>query len=325
MIGAELTGIGFLYDLQCLRETMTPAVTAFIALFSNVFFYAVFPVVLTALFFWFIDKKSAHLIGLSLAVSMLLSGLVKNCVRRPRPNVLDSRIVPLHPADPGSYSFPSSHVSASASSYFSVILLLLTGRAGLPSSRRSVSILFSGIFASLVFLISFSRMYTGNHTLTDVAGGLFLSLLTVSAADFLIRKCYDRDRSYYMLMAGFAVLTGAVFSATLFIIHSSGSPAGRLPAVFCFSFSFIAGAVLDRRFFRYAVPEMSAARKAALMIFGILIIGAVSAVFLVLLPEGLSYAAVGAFGGLWITVVYPLIITKLSGKRIRFRFHAPFV
>lgn len=314
VIGAELTGIGFLYDLQCLREMMPQVVTDILTLFSHEFFYAGFPVFLTALFFWFIDKKSAHLIGISFGASMLLSGFIKNFIRQPRPFLLDGRLVPSAPADPGSYSFPSGHVSASSSSYFSVIILLLTGRAGLPSSGRSLSILFSGILSLLVFLIAFSRMYTGNHTPLDVAGGLFLSLVIVSVTDHLLRKCYDQDRIYYVLIAGFAFLTVAVFSAAVFIMNLSGSPAGHLPAVFCFSFSFIAGAALDRRFFRYEIPEMSAARKTALLISGILLIGAVSAFFLLLLPAGISYAAAGVAAGLQLTVVYPFIITKFSGK-----------
>ncbi|GEM_PF-468567 len=126
-------------------------------------------VVLTALIIWFARRRLAALLMILVyEVSEQVYPLVKSIVHRPRPTEARHVLV-LTPAS--GTSFPSGHV-VTYSSYWGLLFLLvifvLPGRWSRTWWWRVPVLLVSGAF---VMLIGPSRIYVGDHWLTDVMGG----------------------------------------------------------------------------------------------------------------------------------------------------------
>ncbi|WP_343209517.1 phosphatase PAP2 family protein [Anaerolentibacter hominis] len=110
--------------------------------------------------------------GTSLFFSFLAGNIIlKNLVARSRPCWIDTGIQLLI-ANPGDYSFPSGHTSASFAA--AMALFLYDKKLGIPA-------------LVLASLIGFSRMYLFVHFPTDVLAGAALGILSALAAVFLIK------------------------------------------------------------------------------------------------------------------------------------------
>jgi membrane-associated phospholipid phosphatase len=126
-------------------------------------------VVLTAIIIWFARRRLAALLMIAVyEVSEQVYPLVKLVIHRPRPTEARHVLV-LTPAT--GTSFPSGHV-VTYSSYWGLLFLLvifvLPGRWSKTWWWRVPVLLVSGAF---IILIGPSRIYVGDHWLTDVMGG----------------------------------------------------------------------------------------------------------------------------------------------------------
>ena len=109
------------------------------------------------------QRRSDRLLALVVIVfgGMVLNGLVKYIVHRPRP-FFDNPLLTLT-----SYSFPSGHAMAAT-----VLYGLLVAFAVQTSKNWRHRVIAVSIGVSLVTLVCFSRIYLGVHYLTDVLGGV---------------------------------------------------------------------------------------------------------------------------------------------------------
>jgi len=114
-------------------------------------------------------------LAIFLVITMALTYFIKMVFARPRPNcsgisVYDDDLV-------SSFSYPSGHVSRATGAF----LILSRG----SRTRESLAVM-------AISLVSLSRIILGAHYLTDVVGGIFLSLAAEKLADlcvpFLKRK-----------------------------------------------------------------------------------------------------------------------------------------
>jgi undecaprenyl-diphosphatase len=126
---------------------------------ANVFWAAVIATV------WFRrgQKDKAAFLFLGTALGSILSPLLKNVFRRPRP---------LLPDQLETWSFPSGH--ALSITVFSLLLAWLYARA--KPERR---LCYYALAAMIIALVSFSRVYLGVHYVTDVIGGCLIGLAFV--------------------------------------------------------------------------------------------------------------------------------------------------
>lgn len=138
---------------------------SFFAFFSGLGnFGIVWLIIACVLFIWeeLKDKKGLIALVLSILLSIFISdGLIKNIVRRPRPEFnLESTIVVQDKRT--SYSFPSGHTTIAFAAAFV-----------LAHEHRKWAI---GYYL-IAFLIAFSRIYLGKHYPIDVLAGLILGSL----------------------------------------------------------------------------------------------------------------------------------------------------
>jgi len=112
--------------------------------------------------FLLIDGKrdAAVLVLASVAGGVLLSGILKLGVDRPRPD-----LVP-HLVEEYTASFPSGHAMLSA-----VVYLTLGGLLSRVEGPRRIKIYVLSVSLILAFLIGLSRIYLGVHWPTDVLAG----------------------------------------------------------------------------------------------------------------------------------------------------------
>jgi len=135
-------------------------------------------IVVICIAYWCINKMFAYKTGMIFFLSGLTVQGMKIGFRIPRPWVLDPTFNPVESAmvRATGYSFPSGHTQAGAS---------LFGSLGAQFKQVYLKV----IFFAIVFLIGFSRMYLGVHTLMDVAVSIALTLVIV----FITYKLFSGD------------------------------------------------------------------------------------------------------------------------------------
>ena len=127
--------------------------------------------------FWCVDKRFGFkLINVYLLGSVVNSAL-KNVFRRPRP--YDKGVASIGEKT-GGYSFPSGHSHSIAN---------LSTQAYMRYSRWQVLVAGIVITASVMF----TRMYLGQHYLTDVLAGSALGVATAILFSFLFEKLGDNE------------------------------------------------------------------------------------------------------------------------------------
>jgi len=110
------------------------------------------------------NKKIALIFLISLCGNVLFNQLLKVIVARERP--IDKLI------NIGGFSFPSGHAMVSMFFYGGIMYLISK-----LVKRKVLRIMLIIMFAILIFLIGFSRIYLGVHYFSDVLVGFLVSIL----------------------------------------------------------------------------------------------------------------------------------------------------
>lgn len=138
---------------------------------------------------FFIDKKYGLFFGAGFLSCIGINYCIKEIVARPRPYMANSQII--NKLSTIGKSFPSGH---SVSVIFIVLTLLYLfyylnqkGKFKLYNKIwfKTLSITFAVI---LVILTAISRMYLGQHYITDILAGLFLGAVGFWVTFLLVRK-----------------------------------------------------------------------------------------------------------------------------------------
>ena len=121
------------------------------------------------IFFVFYKKKFAINFGITYGVSVGINYLIKLIVARPRPYVVDPTI--MNKLSAIGNSFPSGH-TLSASIICSFLLFWIIKKC----KNKTLKAFLCGIVVLFILAVIFSRMYLGQHYLSDTIGGLLLGV-----------------------------------------------------------------------------------------------------------------------------------------------------
>lgn len=163
--------------IQKLNSAFFDIFCEFISYISNYFGF----LFLFLIFFIFLNKKYALCLGFTYGIGIGFNYLFKALFNRLRPYEVDLTIINKLSAT-GS-SFPSGHtVGAMIISIFIIYYIFKNSR------KKYVKII--SIILLIIFIISvgFSRMYLGQHYLTDIIGGMIFGLIY----SFLGILCYNK-------------------------------------------------------------------------------------------------------------------------------------
>ncbi len=145
-------------------------------------------ILLVAVFYWLINKRSAFKLVFTYIFSASLNELIKGFVNRTRPYE-EADIRSIGPKTHGS-SMPSGH--SQASSVISSILYL--------EYRKKIPWLKWVLLANLI-LVPLSRMYLGQHYLTDVLVGVIIGVGISIVMSYLVDKMGKFEYVYGLILA----------------------------------------------------------------------------------------------------------------------------
>ena len=153
------------------------------------------------MFYWFINKKDAFKLVFTFILSAVGIVGVKNIVKRPRPYI-DYPDLNVGARTSG-YSFPSGHAHNIA-----VISTTVYDKYKLRYKWLNYLLL------AAMIIVPFTRLYLGQHYLTDVLAGLAIGIGITFLSLFLINKMGDKENLWGLLFAGVfsLALIGLLFS-----------------------------------------------------------------------------------------------------------------
>ncbi len=189
--------------IQSLRNPVLDWLFYFITHFGDKYVFIGAAVII----YWTINKRYAHRFVFAFMISALVNSSLKQIFQRLRPYYYPGVTYETRWLTPG-YAFPSGHSQAAG----------VLGYTLYDVSKRKNKkwILYLGI--AIMVLVPFSRVYLGQHYLSDVVVGVLLSFVLVHFLFKLIDKMGDHEHVYTLMLAPIAMLTlFFVQNAVLFI------------------------------------------------------------------------------------------------------------
>ena len=216
-----------------------------------------FFIVLAVIIYWTMNKKFAHRFALMYMIASLFSFILKNIVKRARPYDEAGVTVPFDYHTTG-YSMPSGHATAVGA----------MGYAGLKVSKQTGKSWLMYVSMIMMIVVPFTRMYLGQHYLSDVVVGLVIGLGFAYLIDKLVDLMGDKEEWWTFVLLPVAVIFMIIFpDHDLFV--AAGAYAG-----------FAIGYFVEKRYVKFDVKAT----------FWIQVLKVVSGIIVVLLiKEGLKF------------------------------------
>src|SRR5690554_81950 len=184
--------------------------------------------------YWFFNKRVAFKLVFVFISSAIVNELLKGIFTRNRPYVEDPTLgvgTPTH-----GYSFPSGH--AQNTGVLSTVLYKNYGN----KNRWLKWVLFAAMI-----IVPLTRMYLGQHYLTDVLAGLALGVVIALTVSVLVDMMGDKEHLFGLLII-------IPLIAIIFIIAALGQPYEELKNLFVAVgglSGFFVGYAIDKLFIRY--------------------------------------------------------------------------
>lgn len=308
----------FLNVLQSFREDFGSIFTAF---FQKVTFFGELntALILLAIIYWCIDKKTGIYLMTGWCWNRLLNGFLKVTACVYRPWIIDSRIVPDQTAlaTATGYSFPSGH-SVNSTSIFGGISL----KKGIKTSLRILCIIG-------FLLVAFSRLYLCVHTPKDVIVGVICSLIIMWVCMIVLRKTENKKNADLVIAAisiviGIAIALYAQFKPYPVDYDADGAVLveGIKMASDCFkgvgwSIGFFVGSVLEKRYVNFTSDGTIQQRAVRLFggLLGFYFVNLILSSLVKLVITGTVATIVTSFIVMfYITFVFPWLIKIVQKK-----------
>lgn len=288
--------IGIVKTIQKLSSGFMDVLMKGISLFGTVYFL----IGVILVMYYFFDKRYAINFGIAAAFSIFLNLFLKTWVKRPRPYLQDSGII--QKATENGYSFASGHSLVISASSVGII----------DRSRRDGKLKWWSVLLCVLacILVGFSRIYLGEHFLTDVITGLFIGAFVtpfvLKAVNKIIKDSYYKWLGLALFVVGFVFVF--VFHGELFVNNQSIKT-----MVICGgSLGAGLGLFLEFKFVKFELSKLTSRKHVwwvgllALLEVAILFVG------LLFLPKyGIALYASSAFIGFFATYVQSIIMKKI--------------
>ncbi len=185
--------------------------------------------------FWCINKKLGYKLIYSALYSLGINQFLKILVKRPRPWVEDKTFKPVKGAKGAAtgYSFPSGHTANAA---------VLFGNLLIAFKKAWVK----ALFAVVILLIAFSRLYLGVHFLSDVLVSLVITAMLVIVVSKALDLAENNNLSEIILNIGLIALATALLIYCRY--SSNGEPEAQTALKTAYTFIGVATAVVVSRF-----------------------------------------------------------------------------
>lgn len=247
-------------------------------------------ILVAVILYWTVDKKFAHKFVFAFIISAAVNSSLKEMFKRVRPFYLSGIESEAHWQTDG-YSFPSGHAQAAG----------VLGYTGLAAYKRYGFKFLRYISLFIMIFVPISRIYLGQHYLTDVLVGLLLAY-GIAALMFKLVDRMKNEEDIYTLM-----LVPIFFILMIFIKnHDLYIAAGGFTG-------FALGYYLEKRYIKYDVKDKML-YQIIKVIFGIIIALAIKEGFKLIVPDTIFFDFI-RYGliGLWAALGAPWVFNY--GKR----------
>ena len=249
--------------------------------------------------FWVVNKRFAYKFLFAFIGSALINQVLKVIIARPRP-FTEPGISSVGKESSG-YSFPSGHSQSTAIIYYA-----FNEECGKKNK------IVKGILIALLILIPFSRMYLGQHYLTDVVVGVIVGLVSA----YLIYKLFDlfKDKEHIYPLYGIPL----VVILLLFFINKDYSNYQELFVAGGGYVGFSIGYFIEKLYIKHNV-ETTLVNKLLKLLIGVTIVAifyfGLSALFKGISPENLMldflrYTVVGLAATTLVPYLFTLIFKE---------------
>ncbi|MBQ7500183.1 MAG: phosphatase PAP2 family protein [Clostridia bacterium] len=294
------------YVLRFFESIRTPALTAIMSVVT-LLGQEVLPIFFVCLIFWCLDKKTGYILGFSYFTAAIILQSVKIGLRIERPWVRWD-IEPVESALHGAtgYSFPSGHTQAAVA---------LFGNLAFSAKKLWLKILMW----ATALLVAISRLYLCVHTPSDVIAAFVLAIIMMLISRRVVEAVYDKRESDKYVFAVIGIVSlGVLIYAYLSVKNMS------LPYVLgadCFKaagagLGFAFGYYAERHYIDFDTRCRSMALQIVKLVIGVAVALAIKEIPKRIFPgnmiaDTLRYLA----AGVWVTVLYPLIIKKFFAPK----------
>lgn len=191
-----------------------------------------FFILISVIIYWTIHKKYAFYFVFSFMISAVINAGLKLAFRRIRPFYYEG-IETLPSWETSGYSFPSGHAQSAG----------VLGFYGIDAAKKTSKKVFKIIAILIMIFVPLSRIYLGQHFLSDVLVGLFLSFGIAYLCLIGLNKIGDKED--YLALSLIPIM------ALLFIINPTHDIAVACGAFIGFSFGYF----LEKRYIKYEVKS----------------------------------------------------------------------
>ncbi len=253
------------------------------------------------------DKRFAFKYSMIYLSSVGVNFVAKNIIKRPRPHISSNEIVNKLPAS--GYSFPSGH-----SQGFAVQASTIYWQVNKSTDKRSVKIPLLISLIVVGVLVMFSRLYFGQHYLTDVLVGAFCGIMVFILIELFLKALpkkfkekFTTDRLYLFLL----IVSALVFGVFFILEMTKGIVKAKVYKLTAVFIAISVGYFLDKKYIHY--NEKSSMNKSLLK--G-LVLYVILAIFLVCINVWWKVNGIWLFLmylsiSLICTIILPLIFTKV--------------
>lgn len=176
-----------------LRSNIFDVIFRVITELGDIYFFILILMVL----YWVVDKRFAYKFFFAFLLSAIANSILKIIIKRPRPY---HKGIPAVGGYTSGYSMPSGHSQATG-----VIYYTFRYRYGYKYK------ILNHILIGFLILVPFSRIYLGQHYLTDVVIGTLIGILVASLGFKIFDKMGDKEHLYPLLLIPVIVLLGIIF------------------------------------------------------------------------------------------------------------------
>ncbi len=255
-------------------------------------------------YYWCISKKEGYRLINLFMVSQVMTGIIKVMVRRTRPYATGKVQALMEQTD--GYSFPSGHSNNIA------VVCTHSSLYARKSDKRLYVFLTSVI---VILLVMLSRMYLGQHYLTDVVAGAAIGIFVASVGYYVFGLFKDNEEKIMYFIVPCCVI---LVVAALIMLIAKGETFDSVTKVAGTYMAASIGYFVEKRYVKSEVAVNGKCRACRLAL-GFIIVAA--AYILLKLLFGLTDNAVASLLlgfiryfiiGILVTLLMPMLFNKLK-------------